>query len=152
MDGKIPPPLAFVNASSPALSPVQVLARAKRLPEEFLRDLGVEDSREGGVVIRYKDQDGSFRCYRVRRAAGCEPRFLWVSGPGQIPYLAWMLPRWRTQQATLHICESESDAWTLLFAGCAVIAAPGSGCTRAINDEHFAGFPSIVLQRQNDQA
>ena len=72
---------------------VEELARAKKLPLDFLRSLGLEN-QSNGVRIPYKLTDGSLaKRHRIRRTLAHEDGWCyWTKGPGDIvPYGLWRL-------------------------------------------------------------
>lgn len=78
---------------------VAELAAAKQLPEEFLREQGIEDFPDGsGVAIPYFEMDGSQAVrLRKRTALRAKDGSSWIgqSGVQPIPYGLWKLSEWR---------------------------------------------------------
>src|SRR5829696_3614383 len=77
---------------------LETYARAKRLPVEFLKSLGLSDVTYSGspaIRIPYRDQEGRERAVRFRRALKKDvlgdDRFRWKSGSRTLPYGLWRL-------------------------------------------------------------
>jgi hypothetical protein len=110
---------------------VSALARAKQLPEEFLRSLGVSDSFSGSgqrrtpcVDIPYADEHGNVVAIRKRVSLHGNPKFLWRRGDHPTLYgLAYLGEVRKAGQVVL--VEGESDAWTLKYHRVPVLGVPG---------------------------
>ena len=61
------------------------LAKAKCLPEGFLRDLGLRDTASG-IAIPYRDESGNMLFERTRLSLDGGRRFLQPSGVSLAPY------------------------------------------------------------------
>ena len=75
---------------------VEAYAAAKKLPEDFLRECGLEDYskryRPPAIKIPYYDPDGELAATRFRLALSSESnRFRWRMGATPVPYGLWKL-------------------------------------------------------------
>ena len=90
-------------------------ARAKQLPPDFLRSLGLSDYKdtrwsERVLRIPYRDTDGADPAVRLRISLDGPDRFLWRKGSKPFLYGLWRLePR-----EYVVVVEGESDAAALL--------------------------------------
>jgi hypothetical protein len=83
---------------TPPSCTLEAYARAKRLPVEFLKRLGLSDVTYSGspaIRIPYRDREGRERAVRFRRAlkkdVRGDNRFRWKSGSRTLPYGLWCL-------------------------------------------------------------
>lgn len=107
---------------------VAELARAKKLPEQLLRDLGIADIRRGGtscVRVPYRNDRGEVVAVRLRLALTGPDRFRWRSGDKIVaPYGVDRLPAAREAGWCL-VLEGESDCWAAWHRGIPAIGVPG---------------------------
>src|ERR1700691_6268296 len=99
---------------------VAAYAKAKNLPEEYLRDVwGVVDSDEG-IIIPYRNTDGSLFREKLRRSLShdIEPFMKWCGkSPADqktIPYGLNLIPKNTTE---FLLVEGESDTQTAHYRG-----------------------------------
>jgi len=135
------------------LSPITVadLARDKKLPEEFLRELGLED-RPGGVLVPYKLMDGSLAPrQRMRTALSAKNGSYWLGDKEPLtPYGLDRVMDGR-EECFLAIVEGESDCWTLWHHEIPCLGLPGATQAKAIKPEHLAGIRQVYYWREPDQ-
>ena len=112
----------------PAAIGLAHLAAAKRLPVEFLRELGCDD-HGGGVRIPYHSEDGTLTSLRTRLALAGD-RFRWRRGDHPLLYGLWRLGEIRKAGWVL-LVEGESDCWTLWHHGLPGLGIPGKGIWRS---------------------
>lgn len=107
-------------------------AAAKRLPEPFLRELGLAERRFQGrpaVRIPYYDADGRTCAVRYRIALSGD-RFRWAKSSAPVPYGLWRLQEARSA-GYVWLVEGESDAQTLWYYRIPALGIPGAGLFRA---------------------
>jgi hypothetical protein len=118
-------------------------AQAKRLPELFLRGLGVSEFYMGGVPalrMPYLTVGGEEGPVRFRTAVtGNESRFKWKTGSTPTLYGLSRLALARTAGYVV-LVEGESDAQTLWFHEVPALGLPGAGSWR---EEWAAAFDGI---------
>jgi hypothetical protein len=129
---------------------VEDLARAKRLPVAFLRELGVEDLPGGGVAIPYRDVDGA-DLYRRERDRPGGPRFRQPAGVRLRPYGLDRLDAAR-RVGHAYLTEGESDTWALWHHGLPALGLPGSNTAKVLETEYLAGLDTLYLLPDADQA
>jgi len=133
---------------------VRALADAKRLPVEFLQEIGVTDSPDGhGVLIPYipETETGPAGRTRLRTALSAGDGSLWCKGDGAIlPYGLWRLPEARTEGFLL-LVEGESDSWAAWFNGFPCIGVPGSSMTTKLLPVHLADIHELFICREPDE-
>jgi hypothetical protein len=125
------------------------LAARKKLPEEFLREQGVEDLQGGGVAIPYYSEDGGEVLFARERDVPGGPRFRQPAGVKLHPYGLWKLAD-RDQSVTLAITEGESDCWALWHVGVPALGLPGSNTAGCLQAEHLVGVERLYLVPDND--
>jgi putative DNA primase/helicase len=128
---------------------VASIADRKKLPAEFLRDLGLTDLRGGGVRIPYFGEDGEEMFTRTRGVPG-EPRFKHPSGIKLHPYGLWRLDQVR-RLGVAYLAEGESDTWVLWHHGLPALGLPGADTTGALQAEHLDGVNDLYICPDNDQ-
>ena len=128
------------------------LAVDKRIPELFLRSLGLTD-RGDGVVITYRLENGSpAPRQRLRTALKAKTGSVWMFGKGKVvPYGLDRLTSAR-QAGFLVLVEGESDCWTLWFHGFPALGVPGADMTNTIAWEYVNGIGTIYVIRESDAA
>jgi hypothetical protein len=164
-EGGVTPSNNRATAQLPDLT-VEAYAEAKRLPPDFLRDLGISsyrDNRWPHKVLRipYRDAEGNEKSARIRkelhkRPDGSDYRFLWTRGSKAILY---GLERLRgcavdgppdTPSPPVTLVEGESDAQTLWHHGYSALGLPGAGLWRNEWAEHLAGIKQIYVVIEPD--
>jgi hypothetical protein len=121
------------------------LCSAKRLPREFLEDLGVREVRVGGrpaVVVPYFDADGHEVAVRLRIGLQGD-RFRWRTGSKPTLYGLWRLQEVR-ESGWVFLVEGESDAWTCWLHGIPALGVPGKSTWRTELAQHLAGLDVIL--------
>jgi hypothetical protein len=130
-------------------------AEHKRLPETFLKELGLaEFTYQGSPALRipYRDVLGNepavrFRVALEKNEAG-DNRFRWRNGSKPLLYGLWRL----RPEASLVIVEGESDCHTLWHHGINALGLPGAGMWNESRDaRHLSGFSTIHIVVEPDQ-
>ncbi|MFO1320316.1 MAG: PriCT-2 domain-containing protein [Burkholderiales bacterium] len=138
-------------------------AAGKRLPETFLRDLGLIDIRVQGrpaLRIPYRDREGNVIAVRLRRTLfktdrdnedpGREARFQWRRGDSPQLYGLDRLAALPTRD-TVVLVEGESDCHTLWHHGFPALGLPGANSWKEERDAgHFDGFARICVLVEPD--
>jgi hypothetical protein len=105
-------------------------ARAKRLPEEFLRALGVRDGDWQGVpalAVPYLDQDGREIAVRYRLSLRESNPWRWPPGTKAKGLVYGLDQRQKAARAGYAlVCEGESDAQTAWLHGVPAFGIPGA--------------------------
>jgi len=147
------PAFASVMTGHTTSSPITIadLARDKNLPEQYLRDLGLED-RPGGVVIPYRLMDGSLAPrQRLRTAQAAKDGSRWLPGEGElVPYGLDRIMDGR-EQGFLVLTEGESDCWALWHHEIAALGIPGATQAKTIQPDYLAGIPKVYYWREPDR-
>jgi hypothetical protein len=125
-------------APEPPGCTVAQYARAKRLPERFLRELGLGDityQRRAAVRIPYLDSAGDEAAVRFRTAISEEngdsgQRFRWRRGSKPMLYGLDRLSLFIAEHEFVIIVEGESDCHTLWLHGYPAIGLPGAAAWR----------------------
>jgi hypothetical protein len=130
------PTKAHTNGASPngTKEPgvtLEEFAKAKGLPVEFLRSMGVEQ-RGPVVIFHYRSMTGQrAKRHKIRKAlnkSADEDRFIYTKGEGKpVPYGLWLLDDARKRgERDLVLPEGESDALTFSLHGINALGIPGS--------------------------
>lgn len=138
-------------ADGPAPVTLAELAADKRIPESFLRSLGLRDV-ERGVDVPYFTDDGAVAPRRrLRTALRAKDGSYWNRGHGSIvPY--GLNQRTRAREAGYQIIvEGESDCWTLWFHGRPALGIPGADMTHVLWPEHLDGGSKVFVLREPGQ-
>ena len=129
------------------------LADAKRLPEAFLREQGLRDTkyrRVPAVRIPYRDEAGTEMAvhFRLRLAGTGDERFRWRSGSKARPFGLW---RSELQTApAVALVEGETDALTLWHHGIAALALPGAASAHEEAENALAHTPLVLVVIEPD--
>jgi len=129
-------------------------ARAKKLPVEFLRDLGLKDSRAAGgsrVMIPYLSENGELVASRYRNGPGSNLRFTWQRGAKAMLYGLWRLKEFKAQGAEIVLVEGESDTHTLWYHGVPALGIPGASTFKPEWAQYLKGF-TVYLCQDADEA
>ncbi|MBC7234246.1 MAG: hypothetical protein H5T69_00270 [Chloroflexi bacterium] len=137
-------------------------ARAKRLPADFLRTIGVDELVYNGasrVVIPYYDRDGQEVARRYRFSLVGKRRFAWARGSRAHPYGLWRLDDAHAAGYVI-LVEGESDAQTLWHYGIPALGIPGASTWRADWAEYLrnatpgatpTATPAVYVWQEPDQ-
>lgn len=129
-------------------------ARAKKLPVEFLQDLGLKDSRAAGgsrVMIPYLSETGELVASRYRNGPGSNLRFTWQRGAKAMLYGLWRLKEFKTQGSEIVLVEGESDTHTLWYHGVPALGIPGASTFKPEWAQYLKGF-TVYLCQDADEA
>ena len=139
------------NGSRPAIT-IKDLARDKRLPADFLSDLGLKNVADG-ILIPYGLLDGSSAPrHRLRTALVAKKGSQWDAREGPIvPYGLERLTR-AQNAGFLIIVEGESDCWTLWHHGFPALGMPGAHMAKCLQPEHLAKISKLFVMREPDAA
>lgn len=99
-------------------------AKEKKLPLNFLKDLGVADTKYNNVAIPYYNMEKSIIFTKFRNNPSCKNRFYYKKGAETVPYGLWKLKDFTKNYIV--IVEGESDAQTLWFKDIQAIGVPRS--------------------------
>jgi len=114
--------------ASPGLT-LAAYAEAKKLPQDFLRNVGVREIRYQGrpaVSIPYLDETGREIAVRIRIALDGPDRFRWKKGSKLHLYGRWRLGKAR-EVGHVALVEGESDSQTGWYLDLPVLGLPGAG-------------------------
>lgn len=128
-------------------------AEAKKLPSEFLLELGLSDISYLGrpaVRIPYPDQTGAEVAVRFRLALRGDNRFRWKTGTKPTLY---GLSRSEDAKAAGYVVvvEGESDAQTLWFHDVPALGIPGAASWQEAWAEYLDGIPTIYVVIEPDR-
>ncbi len=159
VDSARPAPLRAVSRIIPEGKGCTLAAYAalKRLPEDFLRNLGLRDGTWNGapaVVMPYCDVTGETVSTRYRTALTKGPdsddRFRWNRGDVPTLYGLW---RWLEasvdNNSSIVIVEGESDCHTLWFHGIAAYGVPGATVWNGV-ERHLADYRTVYVVQEPD--
>jgi len=146
------------NGATPQGCTLAQYAEAKRLPVDFLRQLGLSDTqylRTLAVRIPYLLEDGTEGPVRFRLSvAGGEeagPRFVWRRGSKPCLYGLHRLEEAR-RAGYVVLVEGESDCHTLWFHGEPALGVPGASNWQEDRDApHLQDIPTIYAVIEPDQ-
>ena len=116
------------------------IAEAKRLPVEFLKQLGCRSAYRNGVgavSIPYVDEDGVVVAMRFRLSVAEALRFQWRRGDKVHLYGADRLQDARRAGWAL-LVEGESDCWTAWYHCIPCIGVPGKSTWRGARGHEWA--------------
>jgi len=148
-----PPKHAQKELTPPLLTNVHginldTLAKAKCLPADYLKGLGVSDFKYNGqpvVKIPYYGEDGTEAAIRFRLALSGDSRFKWRKGDHAMPYGLNRLDQIK-KEGWVVIWEGESDCWTCWLHGIPALGAPGKGVWPPSWGEYLQGLQVYVWQ------
>lgn len=147
---RTPAPTAPSRTSAPIT--VSDLSNDKKIPEEFLRDLGIEE-RPGGVLIFYKMTDGSpAPRQRLRTALSAKAGSVWLPGSGSPVCYGLDRLMGEREEGFLVLVEGESDCWTLWYHGFPALGIPGATMIKTLQAEYLLGIADIYVWREPDKA
>ena len=133
---------------------LEAYAEAKKLPEDFLRELGLSTiSYLGAPALRipYYDPAGKEADVRFRLAADGESKFRWRKGSKTMLYGLERLAHAREEKYVI-LAEGESDTHTLWLHGFPAIGVPGASTWNEKRDAgHFAGVDVVYVLVEPDR-
>ena len=132
---------------------LEMYAASKKLPLDFLRDLGVGENSGTDwvpkhVTIPYYDADGACVAVRQRRNPNNRQRFAWNKGGTPIVYGAW-LDLNKTARALI-LVEGESDAQSLWLHGLPALGVPGATNYQAAWTARYIGDRDVYIHVEPD--
>jgi hypothetical protein len=128
---------------------VESLASLKKLPVDYLTDLGLRNTAYG-VGIGYFDEAGEEITVRRRTAAKAKDGSSWAPGQKTVAYGQWRIEEAR-RTGSLFLVEGESDCWALWHYGLPALGLPGSTTAKALQAEHLVGIDTIYVSREPDR-
>jgi putative DNA primase/helicase len=141
------------TTARPVSLPVNVaaLADAKRLPVQFLAELGLSDlPRSRGVGIGYFDVSGDDVAVKHRTALKATDGSYWPKGKPLAAYGQNRLDR-AAKAGFLILVEGESDCWALWYHGLPALGLPGASTARAtLFREHVEAIDTVYVHREPD--
>ncbi len=150
-------PPAQPPTRQPSPCTLQAYAGAKRLPEDFLRRLGLSEitySGSSAVRIPYFDQDGDETAVRIRLALEKHPdrddRFRWRRGSKPTLYGLWRLPQ-IGDAGYVVLVEGESDCHTLWHHGIEALGIPGASGWKGEWTPYLEGVPKVYVVVEPDE-
>ncbi len=135
---------------------LEALADAKKLPVDFLRENGLENSPGTGVAsrvaIHYFDENRQLHPrIRVRSALRAKDGSFWT-GPrnlSPIAYGLWRLGEVR-EKGLLILVEGETDALTLWFNGYPALGIPGATMAKTLEARYLTDIEQLFVHREPD--
>ena len=129
-------------------------AKAKALPEDFLKKLGLSDINlrdRVAVKIPYMDEGGAVVSVRFRFSMDPSgPRFAWRNGSKLYPYGLWRLADAR-KAGYVCIDEGESDTQTLWLHGIPALGLPGASSWKEEWADYLDGIKKIFVVVEPDR-
>lgn len=127
-------------------------AKAKHLPVEMLKKLGLSEVYIGGKVavrIPYFNEAREIVATRFRLSMTADPRFVWKNGSKPLLYGLWNLDKAR-EVGYVCLSEGESDTQTLWYNKFPALGLPGAAGWREEYAELFDGFEKIFVTIEPD--
>jgi hypothetical protein len=141
------------SSSGTGRSPLSLLdlAQHKRLPWQFLFNLGVTDDDRGSIEIAYHLADGTLAPrHRIRTALVAKEGSYWSKGTGEIvPYGLERLADSR-QAGYLVLVEGESDCWTLWYHHIPALGLPGAEMAVKLEEAMLTGIERLYVMQEPD--
>src|SRR5829696_390701 len=128
-------------------------SEAKKLPEDFLRALGLRDVTyldKPAVRIPYPDEEGQEVAVRFRTSLEGTEKFRWRSGDKPRPYGLGLLVEARKANYVV-LVEGESDCHTLWFHEIPALGIPGASNWRDGWASYLDGIEKIYAVIEPDQ-
>jgi hypothetical protein len=125
----------------------------KKLPEDFLRGLGLRDVTyldKLAVRIPYPDEAGQEVAIRFRVSMDGDEKFRWRSGDKPTPYGLRLLEEARKAGFVI-LVEGESDCHTLWYHEIPALGIPGASNWRDVWVSHLDGIEKIYAVIEPDQ-
>lgn len=126
-------------------------AKEKKLPMNFLEDLGLKYEIYNKITIPYYDEDKKVIATRYRNnplTSKKNERFYWKTGSITKPYGLWKLKDYKIDYIVL--VEGESDAQTLWFYGIQAIGIAGATNFKKEYKTLFEKFDKIYIHSEED--
>lgn len=142
--------MATPNLVSNSPLTVAMLAKAKLLPVEFLRELGLSDLPRGGVGIPYLGPTGEEIAVKRRTALKAADGSYWPTGKPLAAYGLWRLDL-AAKAGFLILVEGESDCWALWRHGLPALGLPGASTAKTLLREHVETVESVYIHREPDK-
>ena len=138
--------IAGIKAKSgPKQYTVEDYAKAKKLPADFLRNLGIKNAKTG-ITIPYYDESRSVISNRQRYGdSGGGPRFTWSRGSKVNLYGLWWLTQIR-ERGYVVLVEGESDSHTLWYYKVPALGVPGASVFQPAWAELLHGLKVYVFK------
>jgi hypothetical protein len=127
-------------------------ADAKRLPEEFLRSLGLSDKNYNGkaaVRIPYPGEHGEEAAVRYRTSLHGSDKFRWRKGDKPFLYGLPLLDKARDAGYVV-LVEGESDCHSLWFHEIPALGIPGANNWKNEWSSHLDGIGKVYLVVEPD--
>ncbi len=147
------PPDGLATLQAPIGCTLAAYAAAKRLPEDFLRELGMRDVSYLGrpaIAMPYLDADGAEQAVRFRLALEGAARFRWRRGAKPCSYGLWRLDAARVAGHVV-LVEGESDAQTLWYHAIPALGLPGAATWRDEWAAQLDGIPTVYAVLEPDR-
>jgi putative DNA primase/helicase len=127
-------------------------AQLKQLPETLLKEDGWREDSQG-LVIPYRQRDGSLWRERRRTSLKAGQGFLWDGRKDRplIPYGRQRLDTWM-EKGELWLVEGESDAVTAWHHGLPCLGLPGNLAAKALTLEDLAGIDTLWVVMEPGQS
>jgi hypothetical protein len=139
-------PMSKSNGSTLTLA---ALAKAKHLPAEFLRQLGLHDLAQGVVGIPYYGPTGEDIAIKRRTALKAKDGSYWPRGTPLTSYGQWRLDA-ANKAGFLIVVEGESDCWALWHHGLPALGLPGANTAKTLLREHVEAINTVYTHREPD--
>jgi hypothetical protein len=131
---------------------VEDYAKAKGLPESFLRQMDTTQVHINGVpVVRmpYLDSTGVPLSVRMRMSLDGDIKFRWKTGSEPALYGLWL--DWQRKSRYIIVCEGESDCHTLWFHKFPALGLPGATTWREEWSTYFDPYERIYVVIEPDK-
>jgi hypothetical protein len=128
-------------------------SEGKKLPEDFLRGLGLRDVtylEKPAVRIPYPDESGQEVAVRFRVSMNGTEKFRWRSGDKPVPYGLKLLGEAR-KAGFVVLVEGESDCHSLWFYEVPALGIPGANIWKEVWAAHLDGIEKIYAVIEPDQ-
>jgi DNA-binding transcriptional ArsR family regulator len=128
-------------------------SEAKKLPEGFLRGLGLKEitySEKPAIRIPYPDEEGQEVAVRFRVSLDGTEKFRWRSGDKPSPYGLKLLKEAR-KAGFLVLVEGESDCHTLWFHEIPALGIPGASNWKEEWASHLDGIEKVYAVIEPDK-
>jgi len=129
-------------------------SQAKKLPIEFLKELGIHQRNQGGIpglVIPYFDVQGDESAKRYRFTLNGNRHYRWAKGSKIIPYGLWRLKNvlqccaenGRVQRE-IFLVRDESDCHMLWFHNINALGIPGATIWKSEWSKYLEGYDVYI--------